>query len=131
MIYGIGTDIVAVARMGANLERFGERFARRILAESEWSGFELSVKKANYLAKRFAAKEAAVKAMGTGFVDGMVLSQISVEHDRKGKPLLCFQDRAAEIHSVLGIGTAHLSLSDEDDYAVAFVTLMKLSPPQR
>ena len=127
MIYGIGTDIVAVARMGANLERFGERFVHRVLAESEWPGFERTVKKAHYLAKRFAAKEAAVKAMGTGFVDGMVLSQISVEHDEKGKPLLHFQGRAAEIYDALGIGDAHVTISDEDEYAVAFVTLVMAS----
>ncbi len=125
MIHGIGTDIVAVARMGANLERFGDRFASRILAPAERPGFEVTIKKAHYLAKRFAAKEAAAKAMGTGFIDGMTLPQIYVDHDERGRPLLRFEGRAAQLRDALGIGQAHLSISDEDDYAIAFVTLMR------
>ena len=125
MIYGIGTDIVSVARMESSLERFGKRFVERVLAESEKAGFEKTIKKANYLAKRFAAKEAAVKAMGTGFIDGIALSQVSVGHDEKGKPLLQFQGKAADVYEELGIGDSHISISDERDYAVAFVTLLK------
>ncbi len=125
MILGIGTDIVSVARMEAGLSRFGDKFAYRILAESEKEGFEATVRKANYLAKRFAAKEAAVKALGTGFIDGISLKQISVGHDDKGKPLLQFQGRAEQVRRALGVGEAHISLADEHDFAVAFVTLLK------
>lgn len=126
MIYGIGTDIVAIARIQAGLERFGDKFARRILAGKELEGFENSIKPAHYLAKRFAAKEAAVKAMGTGFRNGITLGQIAVSNDLHGKPGLEFAGQAREICRSLGIGESHLSLSDENDYAIAFVTLLRI-----
>ncbi len=125
MIHGIGTDIVAVARIEAGLARFGDKFARRILAPRELQGFEDSVSPASFLAKRFAAKEAAVKALGTGFRNGISLGQIAVSNDVYGKPDLCFSGQALNVCADLGIGDAHLSLSDEKDYAIAFVTLMK------
>jgi holo-[acyl-carrier protein] synthase len=127
VIYGIGTDIVAIERIQTNLERYGERFARRILAPQELAGFEHSAKPAHYLAKRFAAKEAAVKAMGTGFRDGIGLTQIYVDHDPLGRPLLQFDGRAEERRCALGIGASYLSLSDEQHYAIAFVTLLRQS----
>ncbi len=123
MIYGVGTDIVRVARMQENLERFGERFARRILAAGEWDGFQRAVHPPRFLAKRFAAKEATVKAFGTGFRDGLALAQIAVGHDALGRPVLEFTGRAAEFVREVGIGECHLSIADEDAYAVAFVTL--------
>lgn len=125
MIHGIGTDIVAIARMEASLARFGDRFAQRILAKQEMQGFADSASPAGFLAKRFAAKEAAVKAMGTGFRDGISLSQIVVSNNDHGKPILSFSGRALEVCDCLGVGEAHLSLSDEKDYAIAFVTLMR------
>lgn len=125
MIYGIGTDICAVARIQAGLARFGEKFARRILAPAELEGFRRSGLPAHYLAKRFAAKEAAVKAMGTGFRDGITLSQIAVNNDPHGRPELVFSGRAAQVCGERGIGEAHLSLADERDYAIAFVTLLR------
>ena len=123
MIFGIGTDIVRVARMHDSLERFGERFARRILAEQEWAAFLASRRRAHFLAKRFAAKEAAVKALGTGFRDGITLKQIIVSHGHNGRPLLTFSERAEEFVIRSGIKSAHLSLSDEEEYALAFVTM--------
>ncbi len=128
MIFGIGTDIVRVSRMHRNLERYGERFARRILAEQEWEGFLASRRRAHFLAKRFAAKEAAVKALGTGFRDGITLQQIAVGHEHNGRPLLTFSARAQELVVRNGIGSAHLSLSDEEEYAVAFVAMQLHNP---
>ena len=125
MIHGIGTDIVAINRIQAGLDRHGDKFARRILAEQEMAGFASSASPAHYLAKRFAAKEAAVKALGTGFRDGISLGHISVGKDEKGKPILQFSGRAEELGCSLGVGEAHLSLADEKEYAVAFVTLMR------
>ena len=127
MIHGIGTDIVAIARMEASLARFGDKFARRILAPQELQAFADSTSPASFIAKRFAAKEAAAKAMGTGFRDGISLGQIAVSNDVHGKPVLSFFGRALETCHCLGIGEAHLSLSDEKDYAIAFVTLMRRS----
>lgn len=131
MIYGIGTDIVRVSRMSASLEEYGERFARRILTEQEYRDFENSVRPAHYLARRFAAKEAIAKAMGTGFSRGMSLRHVGVGHDAHGKPMVEFYDRACELCRELGIGTGYISLADEDDHAVAFVTLLTIdSLPQ-
>lgn len=125
MIFGIGTDIVRVARMQQSLDKHGERFARRILTEQELAGYQQANKPANYLAKRFAAKEATAKAMGTGFRNGLSLKHINVGHDDQGKPLLEFSGLAADFMEEQGINEAHISLADEKEYAVAFVTLVK------
>lgn len=124
MIYGVGTDIVRVARMQDNLQEFGDKFARRILSDSEFNDFSSSKSQAHFLAKRFAAKEATAKAMGIGFSRGMSLTHISVGHDDNGKPVLEFSARAEELCEELGIGQAYISIADEDDHAVAFVTLL-------
>ncbi len=123
MIFGIGTDIVRVARMQADIARYGEKFAERILTAKELDEFRQSPQPANFLARRFAAKEAAAKAMGTGFRDGLHLRDIGVGHDPNGRPLLEFSGRASEFVRAQGITTVHVSLADEEDNAVAFVTL--------
>lgn len=125
MIFGIGTDIVRVARMQKNLDRYGEGFARRILAQGELQEFRDDVRPAHFLAKRFAAKEAAAKALGLGFGNGLRLHHIQVAHDARGKPLLQFTGQALQLASQNGITASHLSLADEEDYAVAFVTLSR------
>jgi holo-[acyl-carrier protein] synthase len=123
MIFGIGTDIVRVARMQQDLDRFGERFAERILTEQELVEFRAVKNRAHFLAKRFAAKEAAVKALGTGFSQGIHLHEISVAHDERGKPLLEMTGRALAFAREKGIVYSHISVADEADHAVAFVTL--------
>lgn len=125
MIYGIGTDIVSIERIGKALERHGVRFAERILATSELPGFTASGRPEHFLAKRFAAKEAAAKAFGTGFSDGLAMSDIAVTHDQRGKPMLAFSGRAESLCDELGIGERFLSISDEKEHAIAFVTLMR------
>jgi len=125
VIYGIGTDIVAIARIRDGLARYGEKFARRILTPQELEAFRRSATPARFLAKRFAAKEAAVKAMGTGFRDGITLGQIAVSNNRHGRPELVFSGRAQEVCREFGIGEHHLSLSDEKEYAIAFATLLR------
>lgn len=124
MIYGIGTDIVHVNRMRENLDKYGDKFARRILTDSEFDEFKDKNNKAAFLAKRFAAKEATAKAMGTGFSGGLSLHHIGVEHDEAGKPILAFLDVAEKFLHEKKIKQTHLSLADERDYAVAFVTLV-------
>ena len=123
MIFGIGTDIVRVARMQEDIDRFGERFAARILTANELHEYRQNSNKANFLARRFAAKEAAAKALGTGFSRGVQLHDIEVAHDAQGKPLLEFRGRAREFLQEKSITIAHISLADEQDHAVAFVTL--------
>lgn len=123
MIYGIGVDLVKVSRMEQILDRYGARFARRVLSVEEFDEFPHDPRSAGFLAKRFAAKEATAKAMGTGFRDGLVLAQIGVSHDRLGRPILRFTGRARELLEAWNITNSHLSLADEREYAVAFVTL--------
>ncbi len=125
MIFGIGTDIVRVSRMQRNIERYGDRFAQRILTVAEMHDYLRDGRKAHFLAKRFAAKEAAAKAMGTGFSGGLGYHDIGVAHDTSGKPELAFSGVAAEFVHSRGINSAHVSLADEEDHAVAFVTLAR------
>jgi holo-[acyl-carrier protein] synthase len=123
MIFGIGTDIVEVSRIEDSLGRFGESFAQRILTEREWQAFELSQTRARFLAKRFAAKEAFAKALGTGLRAPATFQNIGVTHDDLGKPVF---DLAPELQALLdlrGIRCQHLSISDEKTLAVAFVAL--------
>ncbi|KFI23387.1 holo-ACP synthase [Nitrosococcus oceani] len=124
MIVGIGTDIVQVSRMTALLGRYGERFPRRILTGDEFKKFSVSKQPAYFLAKRFAAKEAAAKALGTGFGSGLRPCHIGVGHTERGQPFLEWQGRANELVRILGVSRGLLSLADEKEYALAFVTLL-------
>lgn len=121
-IVGIGVDIVAIARMEGLLARHGERFARRILGKAEFAEFSQSPHPAAFLAKRFAAKEAVSKAMGTGFRDGMRLAEVGVGHDGLGRPLVVLDGRAAAVAAKRGITAWFISLADEKDLAIAYVT---------
>lgn len=123
MIFGIGTDIVRVDRMQQDIDRFGERFAERILTAGELQEYRQNTNKAGFLARRFAAKEAAAKALGTGFSQGVQIRDIEVRHDPQGKPLLSFSGWARQFMQERGIVVSHISLADEQDHAVAFVTL--------
>lgn len=122
MIFGIGTDIVRIARVDASLQRHGERFAARILAERERAAFETSADAARFLAKRFAAKEAFGKALGTGVAVPATLHAVGVDHDALGKPVFSYDARLAEYLAERGLN-AHLSLSDETEYVVAFALI--------
>ncbi len=124
MIHGIGTDIVQVARMRASLERHGPRFAERILGEHERAEFDASRDPARFLAKRFAAKEAFGKALGTGVAMPATLHAVEVAHDALGKPLFRCGAALADYLAERGL-TAHLSLTDEADYVVAFALIEK------
>ena len=87
MIYGIGTDIVAVPRIAALHQRYGDALARRILTAQEWATYAAHAQPARFLAKRFAAKEAFAKAVGTGIREPVSLRFIGVAHDGLGKPV--------------------------------------------
>lgn len=125
MIYGIGTDIVSVARMAQALARHGNPFAARILGAAEYQEFLQAAKPASFLAKRFAAKEATAKAMGQGFRNGLTLKHICVVHDALGKPVLEFHEQGLHLVDELAIGESFISLADEREMAVAFVTLLR------
>ncbi len=124
MIYGIGTDIVAVRRMADFWQRHGERGLEKMLAPEEREACRASSDPGRFLAKRFAAKEALGKAFGTGVRDPLLLPAIAVSHDELGKPAFAFTSELAAYLAARGL-LAHLSISDEQDYAVAFVVLEK------
>lgn len=123
MIFGIGTDIVEVSRIEDSLARFGEAFAQRILTEPEWLAYEQSQTKARFLAKRFAAKEAFAKALGTGLRAPATFQNIGVAHDDLGKPVFEIALELQVFLELRGIRACHLSISDEKALAVAFVVL--------
>ncbi len=125
MIFGIGTDIVSYQRISDLKEKYGDRFAQRILSASELEEYATSNDRARYLMKHFAAKEAFAKAMGTGLRASVTLRRISIGHDERGKPLLAFDDVLSNYVARLGITRHHVSISDEKDVAVAFVVLEK------
>lgn len=127
MIYGIGTDIVQVSRMQGNLAKHGDRFAQRILSDDEFKEFSTRPQhnQSAFLAKRFAAKEAAVKALGTGFRQGISMTHISIDHDDLGKPILIFTHVAKTILQQKKIINSHISIADEKEFAVAYVVLEK------
>lgn len=122
MIYGIGTDITAVARLNGMFERHGMAAAEKLLAPAELEDFAKASDKGRFLAKRFAAKEAFGKALGTGVRAPATLPAIAVVHDDLGKPMFSFSDELAVLMQEKRLN-AHLSISDEHDYAVAFVIL--------
>ena len=122
MIHGIGTDIVAVARMAEYWQRHGERGLEKTLAPDEREACRSSLDPARFLAKRFAAKEALGKALGTGVRAPVLLPDIAINHDELGKPAFAFAPALAAHLAERGL-RAHLSISDEQDYAVAFVIL--------
>jgi holo-[acyl-carrier protein] synthase len=123
MILGIGTDIVAVARIEAATARHGAPFAARILSSQELSDYATQAHPARFLSKRFAAKEAFAKATGHGLRHPVGMRHITVWHDEFGKPFFSFADELAEFLRQRGIVRHHLSISDERDNAVAFVIL--------
>lgn len=123
MIAGIGTDLVGVERIKALRERYGIRFARKILAESELEEYQAVVNKDDYLAKRFAAKEATVKALGTGFRGGIGKHDVWVTHDEMGKPGIQLIGEAKKRYSQLGASRIWITLSDDSGFAMATVIL--------
>ena len=123
MIDGIGTDIVAIARIEAALARHGRAFAERLLGGEELAEFSAHAQPARFLAKRFAAKEAFAKATGLGLRHPVSLQRICVTHDALGKPTLAFDAELSAFLAARGVSACHLSLSDERDTVIAFVVL--------
>ncbi|MCX7672427.1 MAG: holo-ACP synthase [Thiobacillaceae bacterium] len=127
MIHGIGTDIVAIERLRLLHARYGERLAQRLLAGEEQTDYHAAADKVRLLAKRFAAKEALAKALGTGLRPPVSLAHIAVAHDALGRPSFRFATPLAEWLAARGVGRVHLTLADERDYAVGFVVAERSS----
>ena len=123
MIFGVGTDVVEIARIESALEKWGERFAERILCPPELARFRDHRLKASYLAKRFAAKEAFTKALGTGIRAPANWHGVWVRNLASGKPVLEYTDALQAFLKAKGVTSAHLSLSDEKGVAFATVIL--------
>jgi holo-[acyl-carrier protein] synthase len=123
LIIGIGTDLVEIARVASALDRFGERFARKVLVPREYERFAAHRKPAAYLAKRFAAKEALSKALGTGIRHPVNWQNIGVVNRASGQPYFELSEALADFVSSRGISAVHVSLTDERGMAAAFVVL--------
>ena len=123
MIYGVGTDLIEIHRVERVLARFGERFARRIQCEPELERFRRHRHPVAYLAKRFAAKEAFTKALGTGIHAPANWHGVWVQNLRSGKPVLQFSPALRALLDARGIRRAHLSITDEREMASATVIL--------
>jgi holo-[acyl-carrier protein] synthase len=124
MIFGIGTDLVDVERIETALARHGPSFAHRILAPQEREGFQKAMKPAHYVAKRFAAKEAFGKALGTGVAQPATLHSLWVMHDERGKPFFGLSERLSAFLDERSLH-AHLSVSDEGNWVLAFCVLSR------
>ncbi len=123
MIVGIGVDLVSIPRMEAALHRRGPALAERLLSASEYREFLGSARKAHFLATRFAAREAALKALGTGLAAGIRWRDLEVSKDRAGAPQLQLHGAAALHAEDRGVRSCRLSLAHESEYALAFVVL--------
>lgn len=122
-ILGLGSDIVEIERIAGVIERSGDRLARRVLSEAEWQQYQAHQQPVRFLAKRFAVKEAAAKAFGTGIRGGLAFNQFEVYNDALGKPGLRFFEQAMVIASQLGVKHVHVTLADERHYACATVII--------
>lgn len=117
LVRGIGVDIVKLERVEAAYERFGERFARKVLSADELATSTIT---ASVIAKRFAAKEAIAKALGTGFREGITMPLITVTKNQLNKPEVALRGAAAERLRAIGAQEVLVSISDEVDSVVAF-----------
>lgn len=123
MIIGIGTDIVDCKRIAFAYEKFGSQFLDRILTKNEQAQMPSSKDISLWFAARFAVKEATVKALGTGFTEGISFLSVEVLRDEGKAPVLTLLDKAKQKADMLGVLRCHVSYSHEKDYASAFVVL--------
>lgn len=123
MIVGTGIDIVEVPRIGESIARFGDRFVQRIFTEGEIRYCESKANRVERYAARFAAKEAGMKAIGTGWNHGVRFRDVEVLRDPGGRPTLVFHGKAAEFSTKLGASRISLSLSHTAQQAIAQVIL--------
>lgn len=128
MIFGIGVDVLETRRIAQTLARFGDRFVEHLLMPAEAAQLARTQRRERFLAMRFAAKEAIVKALGTGFAHGMWIRDVGVVQNNYGKPEVVFSERGERVRRSLGVGEAHVTLTDEAGLVVAVAVLMKATP---
>jgi holo-[acyl-carrier-protein] synthase len=122
-IFGIGVDLVNTKRIQLLYQKYGDRFPKRILDDDEMQLFENSKNKERYLCNAFAGKEAAVKALGTGFSQGIHWKDFGLSRKSSGQPQLHYTKKIKEKFNSLGISSSHISISDEDPWSIAMVVL--------
>jgi holo-[acyl-carrier protein] synthase len=125
MIFGIGIDVLKVDRVERVYQKHGERFVRHLLMAEERVQLERTARPVRFLAMRFAAKEAIVKGMGTGFAQGVWIRDVGVVQNSWGRPEVVYSQRGAKVRDALGIGEGHVTLTDEAGLVVAVAILMK------
>jgi holo-[acyl-carrier protein] synthase len=125
VIFGIGVDVLETRRIAETLARFGDRFIEHLLMPEEAAQLALTQRRERFLAMRFAAKEAIVKALGTGFAHGMWIRDVGVVQNSYGKPEVVFSERGEQVRRRLGVGEAHVTLTDEAGLVVAVAVLMR------
>jgi holo-[acyl-carrier protein] synthase len=125
MIFGIGTDVLQIARIERLYARFGERFARRLLLDEEKALFDRSRNKVRFLGMRFAAKEAIAKALGTGFANGIWIRDVGTVPNALGQPQVVYSPRGRALCERLGVGAGFLTLTDEAGLIVAIAILLR------
>ncbi len=123
MIVGTGVDIVEVPRVAAAIERFSERFLRRVFTDAEIRYCQSKHNVAERFAARFAAKEAALKAIGTGWRLGVAWTEVEVKRLPGGRPTIAFTGKAGDFAARLGASKASVSLSHTAEHAMAVVIL--------
>jgi holo-[acyl-carrier protein] synthase len=124
MIFGIGVDVLSADRMRKTFERFGERIVERLLMPAEREQLKRTARVERFLAMRFAAKEAIVKAMGTGFAHGIWIRDVGIVQNAWGKPEVVYSERGEQVRRKLGIGEGHVTLTDEAGLVVAVAVLL-------
>lgn len=122
-VLGLGTDIVDIMRIKAVVKRSGDRLAQRVLCAAEWALYQQHQQPVLFLGKRFAVKEAAAKAFGTGIRNGLAFNQFEVFNDGLGKPNIRLHNHAAKRAQEIGVTAIHVSLADERRYACAIVII--------
>ena len=123
MIFGIGVDVLEAARIKKTLARFGDHFIERLLMPAERAQLARTKRPERFIAMRFAAKEAIVKAMGTGFAHGMWIRDVGVVQNAWGRPEVVYSARGEKMRRKLGIGAGHVTLTDEAGLIVAVAVL--------
>ena len=123
MIFGIGVDVLEAARIKKVFDKYGEHFVERLLMPAERAQMAKTKRKERFLAMRFAAKEAIVKAMGTGFAHGVWIRDVGVVQNAWGRPEVVYSPRGDKVRRQLGVGGGHVTLTDEAGLIVAVAVL--------
>jgi holo-[acyl-carrier protein] synthase len=125
VIFGIGVDVLEAKRITRTLEKFGTRFTDHLLMPAEAEQLKRTKRPDRFIAMRFAAKEAIVKAMGTGFAHGVWIRDVGVVQNPWGKPEVVYSERGENVRRGLGVGEGHVTLTDEAGLIVAVAVLLR------